>query len=92
MLDFSNVGLSEVLLAMTGYVTIWVFCLFMILPLFVEKQDVSQRTVEEIAAPKHAYMKRKLWLTSLLAFVIWALLHFWLLREGFSFREWVMGV
>lgn len=89
--DFSHLGITDIMLAITGYVTIWVFCLFMTLPLFIEKQDLSKRTVEEIAAPKQAYIGRKMAITSILAFVIWGGLHLWLLRDGFSFREWIMN-
>ena len=88
-MDFSQIGVSEFLLSLTGYVTIWVFCLFFTLPLFHEQQNASERTVEEIGAPRRHYMKRKLILTSILAFVFWAALHIWLLREGFYFWDWV---
>jgi len=63
----------------------------MVLPFFVEKQDLSKRTVEEIGAPKHHYMKRKVVITSLLALVFWLGLNYWLLRDGFDFREWILS-
>ncbi len=91
-MDFSQIGITDILLGLTGYITIWVFCLFFTLPLFHEKQDLSKRTVEEVAAPKYHHMKRKFILTSIIALVFWAALHIWLLREGFYFWDWIMQV
>lgn len=69
---------------------IWFVTLFVVLPLRLETQsDVGERTVgTPDSAPSSSFsMKRKLWITTVLAVPIWVVIATIILWGGFSVRD-----
>lgn len=69
---------------------IWFVTLFVVLPLRLETQgDVGERTAgTPVSAPSSSFsMKRKLWITTIVAVPIWVVISAVILWDGISVRD-----
>ena len=69
------------------YLLIWWVVIFMVLPWGVQR-DESGPQITGPGAPKDPLLKKKFIITTVLSFVIWAIIAALISSDLLSFREW----
>lgn len=73
--------------AIVLYALIWWIILFCVLPLKIKPIDNAKETGNMPGAPEHPHLKYKFILTTIITFIVWAIVILIIVYGGISFQD-----